>query len=70
MTTKPDPFKVEIYRGKKMFRQVWRWRVKAANGNILADSAEAYVNYGDAKKIVDELFPHAPVVTKASTTAP
>ena len=25
----------------------WRWRLKAANGNILADSGEGYVNKTD-----------------------
>lgn len=32
------PLKFEIYKGKDGFR----WRLKASNGKILADSAEAY----------------------------
>jgi uncharacterized protein YegP (UPF0339 family) len=25
----------------------WRWQLKAANGRIIADSGEGYVNYQD-----------------------
>ncbi len=31
--------KVEIYRDS---RREWRWRMKASNGRILADSGEGY----------------------------
>lgn len=27
----------------------WRWRIRAANGEIIADSAEGYVNRADAE---------------------
>ena len=27
----------------------WRWRLKAANGNILADSGEGYSNKADCE---------------------
>jgi uncharacterized protein YegP (UPF0339 family) len=26
----------------------WRWQVRAGNERVIADSAEGYVNYGDA----------------------
>ena len=32
--------KVEIYRCK--WASIWRWRAKARNGKILADSGEGY----------------------------
>lgn len=35
---------VELYRDKSAN---WRWRVKAANGRIVADSSEGYVNFID-----------------------
>ena len=36
--TKPE---TEFYQG---LDGDWRWRVRAANGNILADSSEGYTN--------------------------
>lgn len=39
---------LEFYRRKKMFgRSQWRWRVRASNGRILAQSSEGYNNQGD-----------------------
>ncbi len=43
-TTKPTTSKkknvsLTIYRDK---RREWRWRIKAANGRIIADSGEGY----------------------------
>lgn len=34
-------FKVEFYQDKN---EEWRWRFKASNGNIVADSGEGYKN--------------------------
>jgi len=39
--------KVEVYRGKD---GGWRWRVKARNGRIVADSAEGYRRQADCRK--------------------
>ena len=36
--------KFELYKDGN---NQWRWRLKAANGRIIADSAEAYVNRQD-----------------------
>jgi uncharacterized protein YegP (UPF0339 family) len=36
---------VEVYRDKK---REWRWRVRAANGRVLADSGEGYKRRSDA----------------------
>lgn len=38
--------KVTFYKDNKL---QWRWRIVASNGRIVADSAEGYVNKGDAK---------------------
>ena len=38
--------KIEIYRAKDGHR----WRLRAANGKILADSGEAYTRKSDAAK--------------------
>lgn len=38
--------KVEYYKDKN---NEWRWRVKAPNGNTLADSSEGYKNREDAR---------------------
>jgi len=40
----------------------WRWRLKATNGNTIADSAEGYVNKADAE--------HGIALTKSSYYAP
>lgn len=39
----------EVYEDKA---KLWRWRLKASNGKIVADSAEAYDNKGNAKRAV------------------
>lgn len=40
---------LEIYRGRKnkVGRTQWRWRFRAANGNILANGGEGYANLLD-----------------------
>jgi len=53
---------IELYQGKKRFRQAWRWRAVAANGDILADSSESYTNKADMVKVVEELFPDLSVI--------
>lgn len=42
--------KFELYRDKK---GLWRWRLKANNGRIIADSAEGYSRRAAALKGVD-----------------
>lgn len=37
----------EIYRGHD---QDWRWRLRATNGNVVADSAEGYRHRGDCER--------------------
>ena len=37
---------VEFYRDRA---GEWRWRLKARNGRILADSAEGYTRYRDCR---------------------
>jgi len=40
----------EIYRsGTSLLAQVWRWRLIAANGNTIADSAEGYYDKADCR---------------------
>ena len=34
----------EVYRDRS---SQWRWRLKAANGRIIADSGEGYINKSD-----------------------
>lgn len=47
---------VEIYQGRKRFRQAWRWRARnKANGEVMA-SGEAYTNEADCYNAVVELF--------------
>lgn len=38
----------------------WRWRLRADNGEIIADSAEGYVNKSDCKHGVDLVKTKAP----------
>jgi uncharacterized protein YegP (UPF0339 family) len=37
----------EVYRDNAGF---WRWRLRASNGRIVADSAEGYVNRTDCEQ--------------------
>lgn len=41
--------KFHIYQDK---RGEWRWRLKARNGRIVADSGEGYANQGNAVRAV------------------
>lgn len=42
--------KYEIYQDN---RQEYRWRLRATNGRIIADSAEGYVNKSDCLHAID-----------------
>jgi uncharacterized protein len=33
----------------------WRWRLKASNGKVLADSGEGYVNLSDCLEAIDRV---------------
>ena len=48
--------KIEMYRGRKLLRQVWRWRARSGNGRIIATGAEAYTNKSDALAAVTALM--------------
>jgi uncharacterized protein YegP (UPF0339 family) len=45
--------KIQIYRDTN---DEWRWRMKAPNGEVIADSGEGYYNYADVTFIVDKIF--------------
>jgi uncharacterized protein YegP (UPF0339 family) len=40
----------------------WRWRLRSQNGNVVADSAEAYVHRGDCERGIE--------LVKSSASAP
>lgn len=40
----------ELYRDS---RNEYRWRLKAANGRIMADSGEGYINKGDCSAAIE-----------------
>ena len=40
----------------------WRWKLKADNGEIIADSAEGYRNKVHAVSMAGDLFPDAELV--------
>jgi uncharacterized protein YegP (UPF0339 family) len=41
---KGNPMWFQLYRDRS---NEWRWRLKAQNGRIIADSAEGYINKND-----------------------
>lgn len=43
------PYTLEIYQAK----DGWRWRIKAGNNKIVADSAEAYKTKRGVERAVD-----------------
>ena len=49
---------VEVYRDAQGF---WRWRRKAANGEIVADSAEGYWNRVDALDMAERVNAGLPI---------
>jgi len=51
---KGDRMNVDVYQDQA---GEWRWRLKAANGRIVADSGEGYGNQADCLAMVDQLFP-------------
>jgi len=50
------------YQIYKDINQQWRWRYVAANGRIIADSAESYINKADCL--------HGIALMKGSSNAP
>lgn len=46
--------KVTVYR--RRFSKQWRWRLRAANGRILADGGESYTNKDDAVAALKRIF--------------
>jgi len=44
--------KLEIYRDG---RREWRWRLRASNGRIVADSSEGYRRQASVRKAVDRV---------------
>lgn len=47
----------ELYKDKS---GEWRWRLRASNNRIIADSGEGYVNKEDAKHGIDLVKGEAP----------
>jgi uncharacterized protein YegP (UPF0339 family) len=49
--------KFQIYKDKA---REWRWRFRADNGEIIADSSEGYVNKSDCRTGIDLVKTKAP----------
>jgi hypothetical protein len=45
----------DVVRVYKDTKGEWRWRRRAANGEIISSSGEGYSNYSDAKRMAGEL---------------
>lgn len=43
--------------------QQYRWRLKASNGRIIADSGEGYHNLADCQHAIDLIKQHAAAAT-------
>lgn len=48
--------KFEIYKDDA---KQWRWRLKAANGEIIGTSGEGYKNRKHVRKMVESIINHA-----------
>lgn len=46
--------KFQIYE-EEFFKGQWRWRLRAANGRIIADSGEAYSSRSGCRRAVNGL---------------
>jgi uncharacterized protein len=53
-------YKFEVYKDKK---GEWRWRFKASNGDILADSGEGYKNKSDCEAGIESVRHNGPGAT-------
>ena len=52
----------EIYTSRSVtLRKQWRWRLRAANGRIIATSGEGYHNRADMLAIIDKMRSYVPV---------
>jgi uncharacterized protein YegP (UPF0339 family) len=49
---------IHVYKGKGG-SQRWRWRAVASNGQIVADSGEAYLTKWNCKRAARRVFPEA-----------
>lgn len=49
----PEPYEVEIYEDEA---GEWRWRLKAGNNRIVADSGEGYTREHDAREAVVDVI--------------
>lgn len=63
--------KIEVYPvfSLRRFRTEWRWRARAQNGRIMADSGESYVRKVECIEAIRKLreaFPLARLEDKAS----
>lgn len=54
--------KFELYKSKVPYREnpdlfslEWRWRLRAKNGRIIADSGEGYVHRRDARRMIRKI---------------
>ncbi len=45
--------KMNIYQDRRRF---WRWRLRAANGRIIADSGEGYARRSNARRAARRLL--------------
>lgn len=41
----------------------YRWRLKASNGRIIADSGESYINRSDCQHAINLIKQYAPAAT-------
>lgn len=55
----PSMYRFEIFKDN---RGDWRWRLKAPNGPIVADSAEAYASKWNAKRAVRAIYKNTKVI--------
>jgi len=53
--------RAELYRDQA---GEWRWKLKAANGRIIADSGEGYLNQSDALDGLALVTSEPPVIVK------
>src|SRR4051794_34111197 len=60
-------FQIEVYRRSRLIgRPEWRWRARARNGEVVANSTEGYINRSDLNDELEELragFATAAIVT-------
>jgi uncharacterized protein YegP (UPF0339 family) len=70
--TNPQHGTLEVYQAPMSAgdKGTWRWRLKAGNGRVVANGAEAYVNHADVMQAAANMLDYDMTEVKIVEVAP